>query len=167
MAAAQGIDPVQSSQQFMEPGEWEELSDTEQMVDERSIEPDYFIDIAPKPTFIPDEAGKDKEIQLEEADMFNFKQEAAPILQVLVGKALELARIEVIEDYERSELLRHKKRTKTIRESSLIEVHRLEARKVRGAEEIDRRMLQKRVRVAMDIEDEKKQIARIMSKQLQ
>lgn len=37
-------------------------------------------------------------------DLFDFDTEVEPILQVLCGKALELARIEVIEVYERSKL---------------------------------------------------------------
>ena len=98
------------------------------MVDESTIEPDFYIDKAPVPNFVPDQAGHDKAAQIEDADMFNFEHEAEPILQVLVGKALELAQIEVIEDYERKLLIEHKKRNKTIRESTLLELQRVEAR---------------------------------------
>jgi hypothetical protein len=34
-------------------------------------------------------------------DLFDFDLEVEPILQVLVGKSLELARIEVIEAFEK------------------------------------------------------------------
>ena len=34
-------------------------------------------------------------------ELFDFNLEVAPILQVLVGKSLEQARIEVIEEYEK------------------------------------------------------------------
>jgi len=43
-----------------------------------------------------------------------------PILQVLVGKALEQARIEVIENYENSVLAMHNARYKQNREAMLI-----------------------------------------------
>lgn len=33
-------------------------------------------------------------------DLFDFELEAEPVLQVLVGKALECARIEVLEEWE-------------------------------------------------------------------
>lgn len=60
--------------------------------------------------FIPDEEGVDKAIQLNniDPDLFDYNLEVEPILQVLVGKSLEQARIEVIEDYEDSILTKHK-----------------------------------------------------------
>jgi len=41
--------------------------------------------------------------------MFDYENEVEPILQVLVGKSIEHARIEVIEDYESKLLAKHKK----------------------------------------------------------
>lgn len=51
--------------------------------------------------------GSDKATMMDDRndpDLFDFRAEAEPILQVLVGKALEHARIEVIEDYEKENL---------------------------------------------------------------
>lgn len=45
-------------------------------------------------------------------DLFDFNLEVEPILQVLVGKSLEQARIEVIEGYENSVLATHNARYK-------------------------------------------------------
>ena len=73
------------------------------MVDERYLEPDYYIDRPPASVYVPPDMGSDKATYMDERndpDLFDFKQEAEPILQVLVGKALEHARIEVIEEYE-------------------------------------------------------------------
>jgi len=39
-----------------------ELSDTENMVDENDIEPDYYIDRAPDAIFVPNREGENKEI---------------------------------------------------------------------------------------------------------
>jgi radial spoke head protein 3 len=87
-----------------------ELSDTENMVDEADIEPDYYIDRAPEAIFVPNREGENKQIQVidKDLDLFDFNLEAEPILQVLVGKCLEHARIEVIEDFEKQELGGHK-----------------------------------------------------------
>ena len=50
---------------------------------------------------MPDAPGQDKSTVLDDKrDIFDFEAEAAPILQALVGRSLEQARIEVIETYE-------------------------------------------------------------------
>lgn len=73
------------------------------MVDEDQLEPDYYIDRPPSPIYIPNPDGEIKSTQIEDRDpdLFDFNLEVEPILQVLVGKALEHAQIECIEDYER------------------------------------------------------------------
>lgn len=60
--------------------------------------------------YIPDEEGVDKAIQLNnvDPDLFDYNVEVEPILQVLVGKSIEQARIEVIEDYESEKLVKAK-----------------------------------------------------------
>ena len=68
--------------------------------------------------------------------------EVEPILQVLVGKSLEQARIEVIEDFETSKLNRHKADFKQKKEAMLIQTQRMEARQHRRDDECDRRNLQ-------------------------
>ena len=71
------------------------------MMDENELEPDYYIDHPPSPLFIPNPDGDNKAIQVEDKDpdLFDFELEVEPILQVLVGKALEHAQIEIIEDH--------------------------------------------------------------------
>ena len=94
--------PVEQMTAPME-NDWIELNDYHNMVDEQMIEPDYFIDRANPAVFIPDDAGIDKATCLDDRndpDLYDFEQEVEPILQVLVGKTLEHARIEIIEDYE-------------------------------------------------------------------
>ena len=74
------------------------------MADERLLEPDYFIDRPSVPIFVPNPEGEIKAVQVDDkdVDLFDFELEAEPILQVLVGKALEHARIEVIEEWEKT-----------------------------------------------------------------
>ena len=58
---------------------------------------------------------------------------------MLVGKALEISKIEVIEEYEIQLLMSHRKLFKTIRESELIATQRLERERVSYIHEIERR----------------------------
>ena len=81
---------------------WEALDDEENFSNESDIEEDYYVDRPPTAIFIEDAAGDDKKIQVMDWDseLFDFNNEVEPILQVLVGKSIEHARIEVIEEYE-------------------------------------------------------------------
>lgn len=114
------------------------------MVDERYLEPDYYIDRPPASVYVPPDMGSDKATYMDERndpDLFDFKQEAEPILQVLVGKALEHARIEVIEEYEADNLEAAKQKYKQKREAELIGTQRVEAARVRKMDEVQRRAL--------------------------
>lgn len=74
------------------------------MVNEDEVEPDFHIDRADQAVYVPIPKGLDKATNLndrKDPDLYDFDLEAEPILQVLVGKSLELARIEVIEAFER------------------------------------------------------------------
>ena len=95
---------------------------------------------------MPNPEGDIKVIQVNDRDrdLFDFELEAEPILQVLVGKALELAQIESIEDYEKRELAKHKKLFLQMKEAELIETQRMEAARKRRTDESERRNLQQR-----------------------
>ena len=89
------------------------------MVNEDEVEPDFHIDRADQAVYVPIPKGLDKATNFtrfinhrfvchknnlndrKDPDLFDFDLEVEPILQVLVGKSLELARIEVIEAFER------------------------------------------------------------------
>jgi len=49
---------------------------------------------------MPVKIGDDKETQIWDGELFNFDYEVEPILQVLMGKALERGRMEVLEEEE-------------------------------------------------------------------
>jgi len=67
--------------------DWHELSDHENMIDEFDVEPDYYIDKPPTPVFMENPKGTDREVQVEDRELFDFELEVEPILQVLIGKA--------------------------------------------------------------------------------
>lgn len=155
-------------QQMMQPQhDWIELDDRYNMVDESQLEPDYYIDRPPSATYIPDEEGTDQCIQVHnyDPDLFDFNLEVEPILQVLVGKVCEQARIEVIEAHENAVLANHNARYKQMREAMLVQTQRVEARQGRRNDEIDRRNLQQRVNQVLTDGKERREIARSMSKQ--
>ena len=104
---------------------WVELEDPG--IDERALEPDYYVDRPPTPEFIPNPSGVDKETQVEDHELFDFDLEVAPVLEVLVGKALEQGRIEALEEWEKLELHKHKSQYEDLREAELMEVQRVEA----------------------------------------
>lgn len=95
---------------------------------------------------MPHPEGEDKKVQVDnrDPDLFDFDLEVEPILQVLVGKALEAAQIEVIEDFENGELSKHKKLYQQIKEAELMETQRMEASRKRRIDETERRNLQQR-----------------------
>jgi hypothetical protein len=132
--------------QYQQVNYWQELDDHHNMVNEFDLEPDFLVDRAPDAIYIPNPEGDDKATQIFEGDplLFDFENEVEPILQVLVGKSIELARIEVIEDHEARLLAEHKKRFFQEKEAELMETQRLEEARSRRNDEIDRRSLQMR-----------------------
>lgn len=79
------------------------------------------MDRAPVAIFIPDPDGIDKQIYIDAKSVFDFELEARPVLQVLVGKALDQALVEVTEEWEMEQLYKHKRTFKQLRESELLE----------------------------------------------
>ena len=98
-------------------------------------------------------------------DLFDFELEAEPVLQVLVGKALELAQIEAIEAFEKTELDKHKRLFLQIKEAELMETQRMEAARKRRIEEQERRNLQQRTTKSQKVNAEKKVMARQTAKE--
>lgn len=54
---------------------------------------------------------------------------------MLVGRAMEQSRIEVIEEWEKAELIKHKRGYTTLRQARLIELQRQEAARNRRINE--------------------------------
>jgi hypothetical protein len=86
--------------QHHEEEQWDRLSNEDEALDPATIPPDFHVDRPKTPEFIPNEKGIDKETQVVDTELFDFELEVEPILQVLVGKSCENARIEVVEEWE-------------------------------------------------------------------
>ncbi|NWX14499.1 RSPH3 protein, partial [Aegotheles bennettii] len=119
----------------------EEISDRIIEVD-RQCQTDAFLDRPPTPLFIPAKTGKDVATQIEEGELFDFNIEVKPILEVLVGKTVEQALLEVMEEEELAQLWARQRAYTELRNAELAEVQRLEEQDRRYREEKARRKLQ-------------------------
>lgn len=121
----------------------EELSDR---IEEADIDTqtDAFLDRPPSPLFVPAKTGKDVATQILEGDLFDFDIEVKPILEVLVGKTMEQALLEVMEEEELANLRQQQREFEELRNAELVEMQRLEEQERRHSEEKERRMKQQR-----------------------
>eukprot|EP01137_Pigoraptor_chileana_P034929 Opistho-2@28196 len=137
----------------------EEISDRTPEAD-ADTQTDAFIDRPPSPLFVPAKTGVDVATQIEDGDLFDFDVEVRPILEVLVGKTIEQALMEVMEEEELANLRHHQREFEQIRNSELAETQRLEEQERRRKEEKDRRLQQQRAVLQKETETSDKVAAR-------
>lgn len=121
----------------------EELSDRVEEADQE-CQTDAFLDRPPSPLFVPAKTGIDVATQIYEGDLFDFDVEVKPILEVLVGKTVEQALLEVMEEEELANLRQQQRAFEELRNAELVEQQRLEEQERRHREEKERRMKQQR-----------------------
>ncbi|XP_053228721.1 radial spoke head protein 3 homolog B-like [Podarcis raffonei] len=119
----------------------EELADRIIEVD-MECQTDAFLDRPATPLFIPAKTGRDVATQIWEGDLFDFDIEVRPMLEVLVGKTIEQALLEVMEEEELADLRAHQYAYHELRRAELAEVQRLEEQERRHREEKERRKKQ-------------------------
>ncbi|MBN3309619.1 RSPH3 protein, partial [Amia calva] len=137
----------------------EELSDR---IEEANVEcqTDAFLDKPATPLFIPAKTGKDVATQIEEGELFDFDIEVKPVLEVLVGKTVEQALLEVMEEEELASLRAQQRAFEELRNAELVEVQRLEEQERRHREEKERRVKQQREILRLEKETAEKIAAR-------
>ncbi|VDO00775.1 unnamed protein product [Rodentolepis nana] len=108
----------------------EELVDVVE-TDTVSCQTDAMLDRPPTPIFVPAKTGMDVSTQILPGDLFDFDIEVIPILEVLVGKTMEQALLEVCEEEELARIREQQMRYEEIRAADLIEMQRLEERERR------------------------------------
>ncbi|XP_074436625.1 radial spoke head protein 3 homolog [Larus michahellis] len=116
----------------------EEISDRIIEVD-TECQTDAFLDRPATPLFIPAKTGKDVATQIEEGELFDFDIEVKPILEVLIGKTVEQALLEVMEEEELAHLRARQRAYAELRNAELAEAQRLEEQDRRYREEKERR----------------------------
>ncbi|VDL97945.1 unnamed protein product [Schistocephalus solidus] len=119
----------------------EELKETVE-TDDFWTQTDQFIDRPASPVFVPAKTGIDVATQIEPYDLFDFNIEVKPILEVLVGKTIEQALLEVMEEEEIADLRKEQAILQEIHNADLAEIARLEERNRRYREEQARRRRQ-------------------------
>ncbi|XP_048210514.1 radial spoke head protein 3 homolog [Perognathus longimembris pacificus] len=119
----------------------EELADRIIEVD-MECQTDAFLDRPPTPLFIPAKTGKDVATQILEGELFDFDLEVKPMLEVLVGKTIEQALLEVMEEEELANLRANQCTYEEMQNLELAEVQRLEEQERRHREEKERRKQQ-------------------------
>ena len=129
----------------------EELSDRIEEADV-DTQTDAFLDRPPTPLYFPAKTGKDVATQILEGDLFDFDLEVKPILEILVGKTLEQALIEVLEEEELANLRKQQREFEELRNAEIVETQRLEEKERRHREEKERRKKQQREILAREKE---------------
>ncbi|CAG9324640.1 unnamed protein product [Blepharisma stoltei] len=125
---------------------------------------EFFVDRPPTPLFIENKKGINKKTQIEDGELFEFDTEVEPILEVIVAKSLEHARMEILEEFETDIMIKHRREFEQIRNAELLEIQRVEAEDIRREEESARRQLQIKVRREQMQTAHQKYIARIVAK---
>lgn len=137
----------------------EELTDRNPEMDV-DTQTDALLDLHPPITFVPKASGVDVSTQIENGDLFDFDLEVEPILEVLVGKTLEIGMLEVLEENELREIRQRQELFEQARNAELAEVQRLEAEAKRKFTEKQRRLDEEQKRLAAQAELEEKVAAR-------
>ncbi|CAM9455603.1 unnamed protein product [Ectocarpus sp. 4 AP-2014] len=115
---------------------------------ETSIETqtEAFMDRPSSPLFVPAKSGVDADTQVVVGELFDFDLEVEPILEVLVGKTLELSVLELMEasgfEEELAVIRRRQATFARERDAEMAEVQRMEAEAKRKSAEKMRRMKQ-------------------------
>ncbi|XP_053150367.1 radial spoke head protein 3 homolog [Hemicordylus capensis] len=115
---------------------------------------DLFLDRPETPLFIPEKTGTDVATQIEEGELFDFDIEVKPVLEVLVGKSIEQALLEVTEEEELANLKAHQCAYHELRNAEIAEVQRLEEQERRHKEEKERRMAKQ-----TEIQDKEREVS--------
>ncbi|XP_025991863.1 radial spoke head protein 3 homolog isoform X2 [Solenopsis invicta] len=109
---------------------------------EVATQTDYFMERPVLPDYYPGKVGKDACTQIEPGELFDYDTEVQPILEVLVGKTIEQALIEVLEEEEIAALKEQQRRFLELRMAEQAEEQRLAEEERRRREEKDQRLKQ-------------------------
>ncbi|KAJ3410143.1 Radial spoke head protein 3 [Chytridiales sp. JEL 0842] len=123
-----------------------------------STQTDAFLDRAPSPFYVPQKSGLDVSTQVLDGELFDFDYEVEPILEVLVGKTIEQALMEVMEETELESLRCRQVAFEERRNAELAEVQRLEDAERRRTEEKERRLAEQ-IRILKEKQEVSEKIA--------
>lgn len=106
---------------------------------------DFFLDRPPVPLFEPKMPAKDlcKATQIYDGDheLFDFDREVEPMLNVLIDRTLDEARMQVLEDEELAIIKYQAEEYALLRNAELVQAQRIEHAEARVRDEIGRRQV--------------------------
>ena len=114
--------------------------------------------------FVPKKSGVDASSQIEKGELFDFDLEVEPVLEVLVGRTIELALIEVKEEFQLRKIRDRQISFERIRQAEMLEEKRLEAEELRRRNERHRRIEEENGRLEVQKEVLKKVVSIKVSK---
>ncbi|CAH8597673.1 unnamed protein product [Heterobilharzia americana] len=132
--------------------------------DDFSTQTDAFLSRPSTPIYVPAKTSIDIETQIYENDLFNFDLEVQPFLEVLIGKTIEQALLEVIDEEELANLRQQQQALEEIHNAELTEIARLEDRNQRYVEEKQRRLKQYEISAGLAKETARKIAAQAFTK---
>ncbi|XP_066258682.1 radial spoke head protein 3 homolog B [Euwallacea similis] len=109
-------------------------------VSEMCTQTDLFVERPVSPFYVAAKTGADVETQIYPGDLFDFDMEVQPILEVLVGKTIEQALIEVLEEEELAALREQQRRFLELRSAQTAETLKLDEREKRLVKEKENRL---------------------------
>ncbi|KAL0133046.1 hypothetical protein PUN28_000650 [Cardiocondyla obscurior] len=109
---------------------------------EVATQTDYYLEKPILPTYHPGKIGQDAYTQIEPGELFDYDTEVQPILEVLVGKTIEQALIEVLEEEEIAALKEQQRRFLELRMTEKAEEQRLAEEHRKRRKEKDQRLKQ-------------------------
>ncbi|XP_071570668.1 radial spoke head protein 3 homolog isoform X1 [Temnothorax nylanderi] len=129
---------------------------------EVATQTDYFLEKPVLPSYYPGKVGRDVCTQIEPGELFDYDTEVQPILEVLVGKTIEQALIEVLEEEEIAALKEQQRRFLELRMAEKAEEQRLAEEERRRREEKDQRLKQHEEAVKAQQETEERVAAAVL-----
>ncbi|XP_032691645.1 radial spoke head protein 3 homolog isoform X5 [Odontomachus brunneus] len=153
------------------PGRKHEPVQTEVFLEELAEKPDesevatqtdYFAEKPVTPRYCPPKTGQDACTQIEPGELFDYDIEVQPILEVLVGKTIEQALIEVLEEEEIAALKEQQRRFLELRDAEKAEEQRLSEQDRRLREEKDQRLKQQDEAMKVQQETEERVAAAVL-----
>ncbi|EER15849.1 Flagellar radial spoke protein, putative [Perkinsus marinus ATCC 50983] len=104
----------------------------------------------PSPLFMPVSSGNDAGTQILEGELFDFDKEVIPVLEVIVGRTIEKALMEVLEEEELKAIEKRQAEFAALRHAELLEAQRMEGVEKRRSDEKERRKTQEKMRVTKE-----------------
>ncbi|KAJ8672456.1 hypothetical protein QAD02_003715, partial [Eretmocerus hayati] len=129
---------------------------------EVAVQTDYFLDRPATPPYCPPKTGQDASTQIESGDLFDYDVEVQPILEILVGRTIEQAFMEVLEEEEIAILREQQRKFLELRAAEKAEQQRLEEQDRRIREEKNQRVREHEEALKVQLETEERVAAAVL-----